>query len=114
MKTWQLLAGMTATLCSLAAGPAAGESKKDSQTAEKDIRQTAEEFTAAFNHGDARAVAALWTPDGEYVDEGGNVTKGREAIAKAYAAFFKEHPKAQMGVSIHSIRFLSPDAAIED
>ena len=67
--------------------PAAVESGADAE-----IRRAADEFVAAFNRGDAKAVAAHWTADGEYVDEAGRVFAGREAIEKEYAAFFQEHP----------------------
>jgi hypothetical protein len=33
--------------------------------------QRAKEFIAAFNKGDARAVASFWTPEGDYVDQVG-------------------------------------------
>jgi hypothetical protein len=37
----------------------------------------AQEFIAAFNKGDAKAVAAFWMPDATYTDQGGSQTKGR-------------------------------------
>ena len=48
-------------------------------------------FVRAFNRGDAKAVAALWTPDGSLADDQGRLFKGRRAIEDEYAAFFKEH-----------------------
>ena len=41
------------------------------------INKTAEAFVEAFHKGDAKALAAFWTPDGDYVDENGRVLKGR-------------------------------------
>jgi hypothetical protein len=64
------------------AGPAA---------AEQAIRASSAAFVTAFNLGDAQAVAALWAPEGEYVDEGGQRFTGRDAIQKEYAAFFTAH-----------------------
>jgi uncharacterized protein (TIGR02246 family) len=69
---------------------------------------------AAFNGHDAKAVAALWTEDGDYVDEAGNVFAGRDAIEKEYAQFFKDHNGVKLHVVIDSLRLLSSDAAIED
>jgi uncharacterized protein (TIGR02246 family) len=78
------------------------------------IRATAEAFTKAFNAGDAKAVAALWTANGTVADEQGNVFKGRKAIEEQYASLFKSHPTARMHVAIQSIDFPTPTTAIED
>jgi uncharacterized protein (TIGR02246 family) len=59
-------------------------------------------------------VAALWTPDGEYVDEDGTTLTGRAAIQQEYTDFFKQHPKAHIQVDIESIRVLGPEVAVED
>ena len=40
------------------------------------IKKGEEAFKAAFDAGDARAVAALWTADGELVEEGGERLEG--------------------------------------
>jgi hypothetical protein len=44
------------------------------------IRAGSEVFVAAFNKHDARAVAGLWTDDGEYIDDSGRRFAGRQAI----------------------------------
>jgi uncharacterized protein (TIGR02246 family) len=77
------------------------------------IRAGSEAFIAAFNKADAKAVAALWTEDGQYSDDTGRVFAGREAIGTAYAEFFAKNPGAQMRIVVDSLRLLSPDAAIE-
>ena len=73
-----------------------------------------EAFVAAFNKADAKAVAALWTEDGQYSDDTGRVFAGREAIGNAYAEFFAKNPGARMRVVVDSLRLLSPDAAIRN
>ncbi len=80
---------------------------------EKAIRATAEAFVAAFNAGDAKAVAALWAVDAEYTDESGRTLQGRAAIEKEYADLFKQHRGAVMTVKTESIRFLGPELAVE-
>jgi uncharacterized protein (TIGR02246 family) len=85
-----------------------------SQADEKAIRATADAYTKAFNAGDSKAIAALWSSDGEHVDESGRMLKGREAIEKEFAAFFAEHHGLALEISVESIRFLSPDIAIEN
>jgi uncharacterized protein (TIGR02246 family) len=73
----------------------------------------AKEFIAAFEREDAAAVAAFWTPEGEYVDEDGNVTKGREALEKLYKEVFstRKHPKLHVEVTSH--REITSDVALE-
>lgn len=78
------------------------------------IRAGAEAFVAAFNKQDAKAVAALWTEDGEYLDETGQVFAGRDTIGRVYAQFFAENPNARIRINIDSLRLLSPATAIED
>jgi uncharacterized protein (TIGR02246 family) len=81
---------------------------------EKAIRSTAGAFTSAFNKGDAKAVAALWTADCEYVDETGRIFRGRDTIEKEYAAFFAAHQGAQIAISISSVGVVGGHSAIEN
>jgi uncharacterized protein (TIGR02246 family) len=78
------------------------------------IRAAESAFVQAFNRGDAKAVAALWTANGSLADDQGRVFKGRKAIEDEYAAFFKGHPGAKMEVAIQSIDFPAPGSAVED
>jgi uncharacterized protein (TIGR02246 family) len=96
------------------APPPAGRGAKGDSAEVAAVRKTAEEFARAFNKGDARAVAALWTKDGEYVGPDGEPLRGREAIERAYAAFFKNNPKARVEVRIESVRVLGRSAALEE
>jgi uncharacterized protein (TIGR02246 family) len=85
----------------------------DSTSAEGAIRQSAKDFTDAYDRGDADALAAQWMKDGEY-SIGNDTITGREAIAKLYAEFFKAHPGSKMTVKIGSIRVLAPTVALEE
>jgi uncharacterized protein (TIGR02246 family) len=78
------------------------------------VRATSEAFVKAFNAGDAKAVAALWTADGTLVDEADESFSDRPAIEAAYAKFFKAHPETKINVTIDSVRMISADAAIEE
>jgi uncharacterized protein (TIGR02246 family) len=78
------------------------------------IRQGSRAFVAAFNQGDAKTVASLWTGDGEYIDEAGKRFAGRAAIEEEYARFFAAHPGVKIEIAIDSLRLISADAAIED
>ena len=68
--------------------------EKAPASAESEIRATAAAFVQAFDRGDARAVAALWTPDGSVADDSGTIYKGRPAIEAQYAELFKQNPGA--------------------
>jgi uncharacterized protein (TIGR02246 family) len=78
------------------------------------ITKTAEAFVKAFQNGDAKAVAAFWTPDGDYVDENGRVLKGRKAIEDSFAGLFAAKKGLKVRIDVASVRFLTPDLAIED
>jgi uncharacterized protein (TIGR02246 family) len=78
------------------------------------IRDSSREFMKAFNSRNAKAVAAHWTEDGDYIDEAGQVFAGRDAIEKEYAQFFKDNNGVKLQVVIDSLRLLSDAAAIED
>jgi len=82
--------------------------------AEADIRATATDFVKAFDAADSKAVAALWTEQGEYESEDGTVLRGRAAIEAAFASHFKQHAGAKTAIKIESIRFPSRDSAIEE
>lgn len=89
------------------------EEKKD-DAAMAAVRKTADAFAAAFNKGDAKAMAAFWTKDGEYVGPDGETVRGRAAIEKDYAEFFKKNPKATIEVHIDSVRILGRHTALEE
>jgi len=82
--------------------------------AESAVRATAEAFVQAFNRGDPKAVAGLWTAEGTVLDDRGVTIKGRKAIEAEYAALFKAYPGAKMEVSVKSIDFPSSTLAMEE
>ena len=81
---------------------------------EQAIRAAAQAFVRAFEKGDANAVAAAWTEEGEYVDEDGTPVRGRAALAKAYADFFAKRRELKAEGTINAIRFLGQDTAVEE
>jgi len=99
--------GLLLTARSKTRGPAA-------EADEASIRQSAQTFAAAFNAGDAKAVAALWTENGESRDADGRTYVGRAALEAAYAAAFKANPGMKVEVLIASIRFPAKDVAVEE
>jgi uncharacterized protein (TIGR02246 family) len=78
------------------------------------ILKSAQDFAEAFNKGDAKAVAALWTEQGESRVLGGATVAGRAAIEKNYAELFKKQSGARIEVLVRSIRFPAKDMAVEE
>jgi uncharacterized protein (TIGR02246 family) len=73
-----------------------------------------ETFRKAVEKADAKAVAACWTAEGEFVTDDGTVLRGREAIRKAYAEFFAKNKSPKADIRIESLRFISKDSAVEE
>jgi uncharacterized protein (TIGR02246 family) len=80
---------------------------------QKAIEATAKTFVTAYDAGDAKAVAALWTPDGEY-RLGGQTVKGRAEIQKLYEEHFRANPGSKMQVKIEAVRSLAPNIILEE
>jgi uncharacterized protein (TIGR02246 family) len=59
------------------------------QDASKAGEDLGKKWVAAYNAGDAAALAALFTPDGVFIPPSGVVLKGREAIKNALAGRMK-------------------------
>ncbi len=95
-------------------GPKAGDS--DGRDADREvIKKAAQSFVAAFERGDAKAVAAHFTEPGEYLTDDGTVIRGRAAIEKEYRdAFTKKKKLPKVEIELDSIRFPSKDTAIEE
>jgi len=101
-------------LVSLVAPPAVAEDAKANAKEEKALKARAEEFIAAFAKGDAEALAAFWTPDGDYVDQAGTTLSGRKAIQGAFEKQFAAAKGAKLRIATKSLRFVKGDLAIED
>ena len=78
---------------------------------EKGVRAAIDAFAQAFAKGDAKAIAGLFTENGEAVDGDGEAIRGREALEAHYAARFAEIPGAKIETGIESIKPLAPGVA---
>ena len=73
-----------------------------------------ESYVAAFNQGDAKALAAMWSPEAVYTNPlSGEQVVGREAIEKQFAAIFAEAKGGKLEAKTDSIQFISPSVAVE-
>jgi uncharacterized protein (TIGR02246 family) len=85
----------------------------DRSADEEAIRANIAQFVKFYNAGDAKGLAALFTPDGEAWDKEGNEAEGREAIARTFGESFAESPKRHLEVSVESLKFIGADMAVE-
>ncbi len=74
----------------------------------------AQEFIAAFEKGDAKAVAGFWTEDGDYTDDTGREYKGRTAIQKMYEKFFASNEGLKLNILIGSARMIGTDVTLQE
>jgi uncharacterized protein (TIGR02246 family) len=72
------------------------------------VRAAIDTFKQAFQKGDASAIAALFTEDGEAVDAEGGSIQGRQALADHYAGRFADGPGDKIDTTIESIKTLAP------
>lgn len=102
---------LAAALLAAAAAGAADPSSRQGDEAQ--IRAAAQAYLDALGRGDGKACAALWTPDGDIVDDLGAVLPGRDTVAAAAPARAGA-PRPEVRISDAKIRFLTADVAIED
>jgi uncharacterized protein (TIGR02246 family) len=76
--------------------------------------KNAEAFVEAFHKGDAKALAAFWTGDGDYTEVAGRHFKGRDEIEKAFTGFFAENKGLKLRIDSESLRFVTPNVALEE
>jgi uncharacterized protein (TIGR02246 family) len=83
-------------------------------TDEELLHQLASDFEVAWGQGDAAAIAAFWTEDGDTVDENGHF-QGRSAVEDNYRQGFETIYKGtSIAIEMTSVRFLRPDVAVAD
>jgi uncharacterized protein (TIGR02246 family) len=79
------------------------------------IRRYIEGVNEAFNRGDAKAIAATYAPDADYIDSLGRVSKGRADIEQTFQGFLTGlYQGAKLEGGIENIRFLTPTMALID
>ena len=78
------------------------------------IRLTGQSFVDAYQKKNAKAISDLFVADAEFIDEYGNLHQGRDEIQAAFTNVFWHNSGTDFEMEISSIRFLSPQIAIED
>ena len=97
-----------------AAAAAAAAAEEPVLSAEqKAIADQANAFIAAYNKGDAKAIAAMFAEDAEWVDSDGVVLSGREAIADLFKDVFLVGKGRTIDIDVESVRPLTADVMLE-
>ncbi len=111
LRPWALLSVVLAgTLVTRAEGPRQAPATTDD---EKSLRASIAAFALAFNKGDSKALAALFTDDGEALDAEGNAIQGRANLEQHYAGRLAANPGDRLETTLGSISFLAPGVARE-
>jgi uncharacterized protein (TIGR02246 family) len=97
---------------------AAGQQQSKTQSSkagdEQAIRKAATALVQAMNKGDLNAIMALWTPDADYSDETGKVTRGKDDLTALFKKGLAEYKGSKISGKTNSIKFLRAGVAIED
>jgi uncharacterized protein (TIGR02246 family) len=77
------------------------------------VRAASRSYQEALVRGDGKAVAGLWTEDGDIIDDMGEVFRGRESVAGLEPAA-EGQARPLFAIEEVSIRLLADSVAIED
>jgi uncharacterized protein (TIGR02246 family) len=105
---------LTTTILALAFFAHAATKPPEDTSDESLIRAAIDSYVAAYNRGDAKAVAACWSDSGEWISPDGERFQGRKAIAKELQKLFAEEKGMHIEVLNPTVRLISPDTAIEE
>jgi uncharacterized protein (TIGR02246 family) len=78
------------------------------------IRKTIDSYVAAFNRGDANAVAEHWTEAAVFITPAGEKLEGRQAIHESFASYLEENKGASIEIDATSIRIEGANLAVEE
>jgi uncharacterized protein (TIGR02246 family) len=90
----------------------AGEQKNQLSPSDQTTDDEAVKYQEAYNKGDAKALAGLYSDDVYYIDQDGAETKGRDAMEKLLADNFKQNPGAKLAITLEDVRQLAPDVKV--
>jgi len=107
-----LVAGLLGTAAPIDNAVRAAE--LDAATAEKVVAESTAKYAELFAKQDAAGMAALFTPEAEYVDATGTVFHGRAVIEAELAATFQAQPKGTLEIEVVSIRPIADGVLVEE
>lgn len=108
-----LLFLLTARAIPLAQQPPSGSEPALSPD-EQQIRKGVEAFVEHYNAHNVQSLVSLFAADARMVFRDGSEVNGSEEIKQSFEEAFLETPKTAISVVVDSIRFLTPDVAVEE
>jgi uncharacterized protein (TIGR02246 family) len=109
--------GMTWAMLYLACPSSFGQAQRAAESSRPDpqgaIEASVDRFVAAYNAHDAAAVAALFAPEAQMIDDEDQTIQGREAIEQTYAEVFAAAPESTIEVNVQSIRPIGTALVVE-
>ena len=99
----------------LAAFPIARAAEKAGEKSqETEIRTAIVTLEECFNRGDAKSLAACFSPDGEFLGPSGDRVDGREKVEAAFRDFLTKHKSFKLRLGIVSWRLATDGVALVD
>jgi len=81
---------------------------------EASVRQAVTAYADAMARGDVTALLAFWATDADYIDEAGNMTRGRDALTELLRKGAPDVKGTGVKARVSSVKFLRPDIALVD
>ena len=100
------LAGVASDAGTSAKQPAS-EQKSPSSPADQTTDDEGRKYEEAYNKGDAKALAGLYSDDVDYIDQDGAEVKGRDAMEKLLADNFQQNPGVKLAITTEEIKQLT-------
>lgn len=108
------VACLASTALAIAQQPNESGSDDSLSPDEVQIRKSVIAFVEQYNAHDADKLAGLFATDARMVFQDGTEVNGTAQIEQAFADEFAERSQAAVSVDVDSIRFLTPDVAVEE
>lgn len=100
---------------SLVTGIAVGQDAKvKEQGPEQEIRKLLKNVEDSFSSGDAKGLAACWTPTGDFIDHKGEHVQGRAAIEEGFQESFAARKNGKLQLTLLSLRLVNSGLALAD
>src|SRR4029079_16370236 len=108
------LVALTAICFSFWTAPSRAEERAAPNSEAATFEGLAAGFQKLFNEGKAAELAANFLPDGELIDDEGNLYQGREGVQDLFKKFFATYPGAKLKLKVDSLRVIGSRLAIEE
>jgi uncharacterized protein (TIGR02246 family) len=115
MRMIRTVLGVLAVAAAFGSGHAAPTVAEEAVSRQPDraaVEAALADFAKSFNAGDAKALTAKWTVEGEYVADDGATFRGRAALEKVYGEYFAKNKVNDLSIEVETVRFPSKDTAV--